>query len=138
MKSNLTTGDVDFTLYLDFRPVSGGLLNGGRPIELDESAQCIDVRVDLPNDAIQADLTCVTAGVTITPSTLTADGVVEICVPANPNTRTQLITEDSFDFITEEFENIITEESQTQVITVVVTYTFWNGTQANNLIILQI
>ena len=138
MKSNLTTGDVDFTLYLDFRPVSGGLLNGGRPIELDESAQCVDVRVDLPNDAIQADLTCVTAGVTITPSTLTADGVVEICVPANPNTRTQLITEDSFDFITEEFENIITEESQTQVITVVVTYTFWNGTQANNLIILQI
>lgn len=138
MKSNLTTGDVDFTLYLDFRPVSGGLLNGGKPIELDESAQCVDVRVDLPNGAIQADLTCVTAGVTITPSTLTADGVVEICVPANPNTRTQLITEDSFDFITEEFENIITEESQTQVITVVVTYTFWNGTQAGNLIILQI
>ena len=138
MKSNLTTGDVDFTLYLDFRPVSGGLLNGGRPIELDESAQCVDVRVDLPNGTIQADLTCVTAGVTITPSTLTADGVVEICVPANPNTRTQLITEDSFDFITEEFENIITEESQTQVITVVVTYTFWNGTQASNLIILQI
>ena len=138
MKSNLTTGDVDFTLYLDFRPVSGGLLNGGRPIELDESAQCVDVRVDLPNGATQADLTCVTAGVTITPSTLTADGVVEICVPANPNTRTQLITEDSFDFITEEFENIITEESQTQVITVVVTYTFWNGTQASNLIILQI
>ena len=138
MKSNLTTGDVDFTLYLDFRPVSGGLLNGGRPIELDESAQCVDVRVDLPNGATQADLTCVTAGVTITPSTLTDDGVVEICVPANPNTRTQLITEDSFDFITEEFENIITEESQTQVITVVVTYTFWNGTQASNLIILQI
>lgn len=138
MKSNLTTGDVDFTLYLDFRPVSGGLLNGGKPIELDESAQCVDVRVDLPNGAIQADLTCVTAGVTITPSTLTADGVVEICVPANANTRTQLITEDSFDFITEEFENIITEESQTQVITVVVTYTFWNGTQASNLIILQI
>jgi hypothetical protein len=138
MKSNLTTGDVDFTLYLDFRPVSGGLLNGGKPIELDESAQCVDVRVDLPNGATQADLTCVTAGVTITPSTLTADGVVEICVPANANTRTQLITEDSFDFITEEFENIITEESQTQVITVVVTYTFWNGTQASNLIILQI
>jgi hypothetical protein len=138
MKSNLTTGDVDFTLYLDFRPVSGGLLNGGKPIELDESAQCVDVRVDLPNGAIQAELTCVTAGVTITPSTLTADGVVEICVPANANTRTQLITEDSFDFITEEYENIITEESQTQVITVVVTYTFWNGTQASNLIILQI
>ena len=138
MKSNLTTGDVDFTLYLDFRPVSCGLLNGGKPIELDESAQCVDVRVDLPNGATQADLTCVTAGVTITPSTLTADGVVEICVPANPNPRTQLITEDSFDFITEEFENIITEESQTQVITVVVTYTFWNGTQASNLIILQI
>jgi hypothetical protein len=138
MKSNLTTGDVDFTLYLDFRPVSGGLLNGGKPIELDESAQCVDVRVDLPNGATQAELTCVTAGVTITPSTLTADGVVEICVPANPNPRTQLITEDNFDFITEEFENIITEETETQVITVVVTYTFWNGTQASNLIILQI
>lgn len=137
MKSNLTTGDVEFSLYLDFRPVSGGLLNGGKPISLDGSAQCIDVRVDLPNGAIQADLTCATAGVTITPSTINADSVVEICVPANANPRTKLITEESFDFITEEFENMITEESATLVITVVVTYTFSDGTQASNLIILQ-
>lgn len=137
MKSNLTTGDVEFSLYLDFRPVSGGLLNGGKPISLDGSAQCVDVRVDLPNGAVQADLTCATAGVTITPSTINADSVVEICVPANANPRTKLITEESLDFITEEFENMITEESATLVITVVVTYTFWNGTQASNLIILQ-
>ena len=137
MKSNLTTGDVEFSLYLDFRPISGGLLNGGKPISLDGSAQCVDVRIDLPNGAIQADLTCATAGVTITPSTITTDSVVEICVPANANPRTKLITEESLDFITEEFENMITEESETLVITVVVTYTFWNGTQASNLIILQ-
>ena len=137
MKSNLTTGDVEFSLYLDFRPVSGGLLNGGKPISLDGSAQCVDVRIDLPNGAIQADLTCATAGVTITPSTINTDSVVEICVPANANPRTKLITEESLDFITEEFENMITEESATLVITVVVTYTFWNGTQASNLIILQ-
>jgi hypothetical protein len=137
MKSNLTTGDVEFSLYLDFRPISGGLLNGGKPISLDGSAQCVDVRIDLPNGAVQADLTCATAGVTITPSTINADSVVEICVPANANPRTKLITEESFDFITEEFENMITEESATLVITVVVTYTFWNGTQASNLIILQ-
>ena len=137
MKSNLTTGDVEFSLYLDFRPVAGGLLNGGKPISLDGSAQCIDVRVDLPNGALQADLTCATAGVTITPSTINADSVVEICVPANANPRTKLITEESFDFITEEFENMITEESATLVITVVITYTFSDGTQASNLIILQ-
>lgn len=137
MKSNLTTGEVEFSLYLDFRPVSGGLLNGGKPISLDGSAQCVDVRIDLPNGAVQADLTCATAGVTITPSTINADSVVEICVPANANPRTKLITEESLDFITEEFENMITEESATLVITVVVTYTFWNGTQASNLIILQ-
>ncbi len=137
MKSNLTTGDVEFSLYLDFRPISGGLLNGGKPISLDGSAQCVDVRIDLPNGAIQADLTCATAGVTITPSTITTDSVVEICVPANANPRTKLITEESLDFITEEFENMITEESATLVITVVVTYTFWNGTQTSNLIILQ-
>jgi hypothetical protein len=137
MKSNLTTGDVEFSLYLDFRPIVGGLLNGGKPIELDGSAQCVDVRVDLPNGAVQADLTCATAGVTITPSTINSDSVVEICVPANANPRTKLITEESLDFITEEFENMITEESATLVITVVVTYTFWNGTQASNLIILQ-
>ncbi len=137
MKSNLTTGDVEFSLYLDFRPVSGGLLNGGKPISLDGSAQCVDVRIDLPNGAVQADLTCATAGVTITPSTINSDSVVEICVPANANPRTKLITEESLDFITEEFENMITEESATLVITVVVTYTFWNGTQASNLIILQ-
>jgi hypothetical protein len=137
MKSNLTTGDVEFSLYLDFRPIVGGLLNGGKPIELDGSAQCIDVRVDLPNGALQADLTCSTAGVTITPSTITSDSSVEICVPANANPRTRLLTEDSFPIITEEYENVITEDSQTLVITVVVTYTFWDGSQANNLIILQ-
>lgn len=113
------------------------MLNGGKPISLDGSAQCVDVRVDLPNGAVQADLTCATAGVTITPSTINSDSVVEICVPANANPRTKLITEESLDFITEEFENMITEESATLVITVVVTYTFWNGTQASNLIILQ-
>jgi hypothetical protein len=137
MKSNLTTGEVEFTLYLDFRPVVGGLLNGGKPISLDGSAQCVDVRVDLPNGALQADLTCSNPSVTITPSTITTDSVVEICVPANANPRTKLITEESLDFITEEFENMITEESATLVITVVITYTFGDGTQASNLIILQ-
>ena len=132
MKSNLTTGEVNFSLYLDFRP-----MDGGKPITITSDAQCIDVKIPFINGAISATITTSYAGVTITPSTITSSQSVEVCVPANANTTSFLLAENSDFLITEEFQNLITENSTTQVITLVITYTFANGTQVYQQIILQ-
>ena len=132
MKSNLTTGEVNFSLYLDFRP-----MDGGKPITITSDAQCIDVKIPFINGAISATITTSYSGVTITPSTITSSQAVEVCVPANANTTSFLLAENSDFLITEEFQNLITENSTTQVITLVITYTFTNGTQVYQQIILQ-
>jgi len=138
MKSSLTTGDVDFVLINDFRP----LLTGGgiiEPIKPSEDAQCFDVRILFPNGAKLATVTTTDAGVTITPSTLNSEGVVEVCIPANPNTTTVLKTEDDLDYInTEDLSyRIRTEGGTVAIYTLLVTYTYSNGTQTTNQIFIQ-
>ena len=138
MKSSLTNGDVDFVLINDFRP----LLTGGgiiEPIKPSEDAQCFDVRILFPNGAKLATVTTTDAGVTITPSTLNSEGVVEVCIPANPNTTTVLKTEDDLDYInTEDLSyRIRTEGGTVAIYTLLVTYTYSNGTQTTNQIFIQ-
>ncbi len=139
MKSNLTTGQVEFTLLNDFSDVISQ--GGGEPIEpllpsLD--AQCIDVRILFPNGAVSATIATTDAGVTITPSTLTTDGTVEVCIPANTNTVKLIVTEDDADNInTEDFIRLRTEEGTVAIYTLTVTYTFADGTTAANQIFIQ-
>ena len=139
MKSNLNSGDVDFVLINDFRPL---LADGGgfiEPIKPSDSAQCFDVRILFPNGAKLATITTTDAGVTITPSTLTSEGVVEVCIPTNPNTTTVLKTEDDLDYINTEdlADRIRTEGGTVAIYTLLVTYTYSNGTQTSNQIFIQ-
>tara|TARA_R110001632_G_scaffold40161_1_gene100453 strand:+ start:3092 stop:5485 length:2394 start_codon:yes stop_codon:yes gene_type:complete len=138
MKSSLTTGDVDFVLINDFRP----LLTGGgiiEPIKPSEDAQCFDVRILFPNGAKLATVTTTDAGVTITPSTLNSEGVVEVCIPANPGATTVLKTEDDLDYINTEdlADRIRTEGGTVAIYTLLVTYTYSNGSQTTNQIFIQ-
>jgi len=132
MKSNLTNGEVEFSLYLDFRPLQAQDI-----INPDPNAQCLDVRVQLPNGAVSATITTATAGVTITPSTITTSQAIEVCIPANPNTPSFILAENSDELITEILQNFITENSSNQVITLTVTYTFSDGSQSTNQIIIN-
>jgi len=133
MKSNLTTGEVNFSLLLDFRPVTPD-----KVIEAGKDAQCLQIPINLPNKAIQADITTTASGVTITPATITQSQDIEVCIPENTESVTYIITEDSEDYInTEEYERFITDETTTQIIVLLVTYTFSNGTQAQSQIIIQ-
>ena len=140
MKSNLNTGDVDFVLINDFRPVlSDPGSQQEKPIPVPENANCVDVKILLPVNCVQADVTTTDAGVTITPSTLTSDGFVEVCLPANSNTNV-LKTEDDTDYInTEDLAyRIKTEQNDATVYTLTVTYTFSNGlVSTNNIYITQ-
>jgi len=139
MKSNLTTGQVDFILLNDFSDVLVDTQNKPiDPIEPSDGAQCVDVRILLPNGAVSATVSTTDAGVTITPSTLTADGTVEVCIPANTNTVKLIVTEDDADNInTEDFIRLRTEEGTVAIYTLTVTYTFADGTTAANQIFIQ-
>jgi len=142
MKSNLNTGDVDLVLINDFRELiaDGGIIP--EVIIPDNTAQCLNIDILFPNDAVSATVTTTTAGVTITPSTLTSEGRTEVCLPVN--TATDLIvTEDGTDNITDENAGSIatkqlrTEGASDTVIILLVTYTFSNGTTAANQIFIQ-
>jgi len=138
MKSNLNTGEVDFVLINDFRPLLPEQLGLIEPLKPDQNSQCIDVRIVFPNGVESARVATTTSGVTITPSTLTSEGTVEVCIPKNPNATTVLKTEDDVDYInTENTDRIRTEEGTVELITLTVTYTFTNGTQATNQIYIQ-
>jgi hypothetical protein len=138
MKSNLNTGEVDFVLINDFRPISTGEFSLFEPLKPNEDSQCLDVRILFPNGVESATITTTTSGVTITPSTLTSEGTVEVCIPDNPNATTVLKTEDDVDYInTENTLRIRTEGGTVELITLTVTYTFTNGTQAVNQIYIQ-
>jgi len=124
MKSNLTTGQVDFSLYLDFRP-----LRAGKPIVPSFNAQSLQVPINWLNGAVSADITTAFPGVTITPSTITESGFITVTIPENLNTPSNILAENSDPLITEEFQNIVTENSAVQVITLITTYTLSNGEQ---------
>jgi len=142
MKSNLNTGDVDLVLINDFREL---IADGGIVPEVivpDNSAQCLNIDILFPNNAVSATVTTTTAGVTITPSTFTAEGRTRVCLPVNGATDL-IVTEDGTDDITDENAgSIATKQLRTEgggatVIILVVTYTFSNGTTAANQIFIQ-
>lgn len=88
MKSNLLTGDVDFSLYLDFRPI--------RPEQIisenTNAAVCNTYLIDLPNGCTSATLSSVTSGVTFSANPVTSDSFVNICIPANGTGLERTIT----------------------------------------------
>jgi len=142
MKSNLNTGDVDLVLINDFRELiaDGGIIP--EVIVPDNSAQCLNIDILFPNGVVSATITTTTAGVTISPSTITQERRVEVCLPVN--TATDLIvTEDGTDNITDENAGSIatkqlrTEGANDTVIILLVTYTFSDGTTAANQIFIQ-
>lgn len=133
MKSNLTTGEVDFSLYLDFRP-----LTSGKPLTPSFDAQCLSTAIKWINGAVSATITTTFGGVTITPSTITQSQFVTVCIPENTNSPSFILAENLDPLITEEFQNLITENSSVQVITLTVTYTMSDGsTVVNTIQILQ-
>jgi hypothetical protein len=136
MKSNLNTGEVDFVLINDFRPViSDNATSNEDVINVDGDAQDVEVRILFPNDAESASVSTTTSGVTITPSTITSEGFVTVSIPANPNATTVLKTEDDLDYInTEDSDRIRTENADSELITLDVTYTYTNGTQTTSQI----
>ena len=139
MKSNLTTGQVDFTLLNDFSPViSGGANVPIDPIQPSDQAQCVDIRVLFPNGVVSATITSLDAGVTITPSSITSEQFVQVCIPQNTNTIGLITKEDDSAYInTEDFIRLRTEEGDPALYTITITYTYAGGATSTNQIFIQ-
>ena len=79
MKSNLNTGDVDFQLILDFRPI----INSTIPFpKANTAGGNVNYPVNLPNGAYQADLSCADSDVTFSVNPVESSQIIQIGIPA--------------------------------------------------------
>lgn len=131
MQTNLTTGETNFSLILDFRPVVNNVY-----FNTDFKAKCLEFPVNLRR-GVSAELTTTTVGVTITPDTFTQSGISTICFPANPDTKYDRITEPGDGRITEDGFIRRSEEGTEQIIDITVTYTDLFGTTTSTIYSIQ-
>ncbi|BAQ92770.1 hypothetical protein [uncultured Mediterranean phage uvMED] len=142
MSTNLTTGEVNFDLLHDFRAVISETTSGGggtlEPLLPDLSAQCLDVRILFPRDVVSATITGVGVS-SITPSTITEEQSIVVCIPANDSSTGLILTEDGlFNLALEDGngDDVLQEEGDGSgsiipyVLTI--TYTFADGSQSSS------
>jgi hypothetical protein len=79
MQSNLNTGDVDFQLILDFRPI----INSTNPQpKANTAGGNVNYAVNLPNGAFQATLACENSDVTFSVNPVESSQIIQIGIPA--------------------------------------------------------
>jgi len=79
MKSNLNTGDVDFQLILDFRPIINSTIP--QPKTGTEGGN-VNYPINLPNDSYEANLSCTNTDVTFSVNPVESSQIVQIGIPA--------------------------------------------------------
>jgi len=78
MQSNLTTGEVNFQLILDFRPI----LNLTQIPYVGVGGGTIRVAINMINNAVSTKIGSTVGGVTVSPSTTTTSQFVDVTLPA--------------------------------------------------------
>jgi len=79
MKTNLTTGDADLQLILDFRPI----VNSTNPNpKVSTEGGSVKYLINLPNNALEAEFSCSDTDVTFSPNPMTASGILTIGLPS--------------------------------------------------------
>jgi len=78
MQSNLTTGEVNFQLILDFRP----MVNSTQIPSVGTAGGNVNVPIDFVNDTYSALMTSSNPDVTITPSLIYASQLVVVAIPS--------------------------------------------------------
>jgi hypothetical protein len=88
MQSNLTTGEVNFQLILDFRP----MVNSTQIPNVGIAGGNVNVPIDFVNDTYSALITCTDTDVTISPSEIFAPQFVTVTIPAGSSGTVYAIT----------------------------------------------
>ena len=79
MQSNLNTGDVNFQLILDFRPIINSTIP--QPKTGTEGGN-VNYPINLPNDCYEANLSCTDTDVTFSVNPVESSQIVQIGIPA--------------------------------------------------------
>ncbi len=96
MNTNVTNGEVSLDLIQDFRATLSE--TGVPPVDVikpDNSAQCLDIRVLLPKNCVSASISGSANIISITPTTITEDSTITVCIPENTAELGRILTEDS-------------------------------------------
>jgi hypothetical protein len=129
MKSELTSGEVDFTLLNDFRPIKRRITKplavgngGGTP-------KFLKAPIIIPNECYEAEIDITGTGIlSVSQSILTEDTLIEFEVPPNTSQGDQFITEDGIDFIMlQDGVNNLSTDYSIQVFIVPIEYRFNDG-----------
>ena len=146
MNTNVTNGEVTLDLIQDFRATLSE--TGVPPIDVikpDNSAQCLDVRVLLPNKCVSASISGSANIISISPTTITEDSTITVCIPENTAELGKILTEDSlFNLAVEDGsgDDVLQEEGTAsageEAYILTITYTFQDGsTSSSQQIIIQ-
>jgi hypothetical protein len=127
MKSDLTSGEVEFTLINDFRPLAPNR-EVGAPIGVGGTA-LINTAVTVPNGTYRITLDITGTGViSVSQTEFFEDARIDIVLPENTNPIYQLITEDANILITEDASGLVNEEGREVIYTIPMTLENYDGT----------
>jgi hypothetical protein len=124
MKSNLTTGEVNLVLLLDFRRI----VRRRPKWTIPTAGLTLKSPVIMPNGATEFNIDEGTTGIVATPDRGFVDSNVQFVIPPNPNGGYLLMTEDGYNLDTEDYYNLRSEEGTPEVLNVEITYDFPDGT----------
>jgi hypothetical protein len=124
MKSNLTNGEVNFTLLHDFRPVRRRKLIPVKPGTTIHKEPIL-----FPNGVIQADIDVTGTSITADVYTMTTETTVEFTIPVNPTPVEEIVSEDGINILVSEdgLDVIVAEPYAINIETVSIIYTYDNG-----------
>ena len=124
MKTNLTTGEVNLVLLLDFRRIKRRRPKWSIP----SAGLTLKSPVVMPNGAIEFNIDEGATGIVATPDRGFADRNVQFVIPPNANGGYLLMTEDGDNLDTEDYNNLRSEEGTPEILNVEITYDFPDGT----------
>jgi hypothetical protein len=132
MKSNLTSGDVMFTLLHDFRP-----LRKRKPIIIKPGTLIHKEPIYFPNGVEQVDIDVSLTPITVDFPVLTSEEIATFTIPAN-NNYPESISDEALlnEIISEDGGDVLVQEGYGFINYVVpITYTYENGDVENDEII---
>ena len=131
MQSNLTTGDVNFQLLLDFRPVKNLTF---KPPKVSPLGGNVSVPVLKPYKSVQINLSSTQTDVKFSESRVFEEKMVEVEIGAQ-QVQVPITTEDGKILATESRDELATEAAvENRVIDVTFTTIYENGEQAEDTI----
>lgn len=124
MKTNLTTGEVNLVLLLDFRRI----IRKRPKWAIKSIGLTLESPIIMPNGAYQFNINVGTTGIAVSSDKGSVDSNIEFIIPPNTTPGYLIITEEGDNLDTEDLFNLRSEEGTPEILNVEITYSFDDGT----------